>query len=110
MTCRVPADHRESYLSATRSPPSSSKRLNLSSLPTLTVGQALRLPSFQTGGHRSGCPTNLLKRELYWFFLLARNQFISLDDSGARIPAEDRIVVTWWTKRFGSFEPTHCLT
>src|SRR5437764_1247399 len=102
MNCRVTVDHTESYLSATRSQPSCSKRVNLSSIPTLTVGQALRLPSFQTGCNRSGCPTNLLKRELDWFFLLARNQFISFDDFGARIPAEDRIVVTWGAKRFSS--------
>src|SRR5439155_23063052 len=46
----------------------------------------------------------------YWFFFLASNQFISLDDFRASIPTLDRIIVTPRTKRFGFFEPVHGLT
>src|SRR5437667_905172 len=65
--------------------------------------------------HYSGRPRTAKRLQLFeWkfdrFFFVTRNQFVSLDDSRARVPAEDRIVVTWWTKRFGSFKPAHCLT
>src|SRR5215469_9737418 len=105
--CRVSNDQTESYLCATRSQPSCSKRVNGSSIVANCRAGA---PPAKPDGNRCGCPTILLERKLDWFFFFARNQFISLDHSRARIPTQDRIVVTGRTNRFGSFEPAHCLT
>src|SRR5262249_61308649 len=52
----------------------------------------------------------LFEWKLDWFFFLTRDELISLNDSSAGIPTQDRVVVALGANRFGSFEPAHGLT
>ena len=73
---------------------------------TAIVGQALSPANVLR--NRSGCPTILLERKFDSFFFFASYEFISLNDAGAGVPPQNRIVVTGWAERFGFFEPVHC--
>ena len=50
----------------------------------------------------------LLERKFDSFFFFASYEFVSLNDAGAGVPPQNRIVVTGWAERFGFFEPIHC--
>ena len=50
----------------------------------------------------------LLERKFDSFFFFARYEFVSLNDAGAGVPPQNRIVVTGRAERFGFFEPVHC--
>src|SRR5258705_10392492 len=106
MNCRVRGDHTESYLSATRCQPSCSNRAKSSSISDVIVGQALSPANVVS--NRSGCPTILLERQFDSFFFFARYEFVSLNDTRAGVPPQNRIIVTGWAERFSFFEPFHC--
>src|SRR5438477_746808 len=107
MNCRVSDDHTESYLSATRCQPSCSNRAKSSSISD--VNYRAGVLACQCSPHRSGCPTILLERKFDSLFLFASYEFVSLNDAGAGVPPQNRIVVTRRAERFGFFEPVHCL-
>src|SRR5204862_1053980 len=50
----------------------------------------------------------LLERKFDSFFFFASYEFVSFNDAGAGVPAQNRIVVTGRAERFGFFEPVHC--
>ena len=50
----------------------------------------------------------LLERKFDSFFFFASYEFVSLNDAGAGVPSQNRIVVTGRAERFGFFEPVHC--
>src|SRR5262249_559208 len=52
----------------------------------------------------------LFEGKFDWLFFLTRHELVSLNDSSAGIPTQDRVVMTLGANRFGSFEPAHSLT
>src|SRR5262245_25025873 len=108
INCRVLDAHTESYLWATRSQPSRSKRANSSSNFVHsggTIGRFCERPNTVTS-NTDALP--LLKRKFDSFFFCARDEFVPLNDAGAGVPPQNGIVVFGWTKRFSFFEPVHC--
>src|SRR5205814_4754625 len=91
MNCRVSDDQTESYLSATRSQPSCSKRVN-SAAPFL-MAEAKCLPLFEG--------------QFDWLFLLAGNKPVSLNDPSACVPAEQSVIIAGPTDCFRFFKPVH---
>src|SRR2546423_3735188 len=91
MNCRVSDDQTESYLSATRSQPSCSKRVNSAS--RFLIAEAKWLPLFQ--------------RKFDALFLLAGDESVSLNDPSACVPAEQGIIIAGSANRFCFFKPTH---
>src|SRR5947207_5519124 len=55
-------------------------------------------------------PVLLLQWKFDTLFGFSRNKAVSGDDSRARIPAEDRVIVARRANGFGFFEPSHRLT
>ena len=104
MNCRVSDDHTESYLSATRCQPSCSNRAKSSRVCHDCRAEALCL---QCASHTEAC-YSLLERKFDSFFFFASYEFVSLNDAGAGVPPQNRIVVTGRAERFGFFEPVHC--
>src|SRR5205823_2094481 len=77
---------------------------------TLIVGQALSPANVLGNPERvRDCPIILLERKFDSLFLFASYEFVSLNDAGAGVPPQNRIVVTRRAERFGFFEPVHCL-
>src|SRR6266403_5169053 len=91
MNCRVSDDQTESYLSATRSQPSCSKRVN-SAAPFL-IAEAKCLPLFQW--------------KFDALFLLAGDEPVSLNDPSACVPAEQGVIIAARADCFRFFKPTH---
>src|SRR3954466_11403355 len=54
-------------------------------------------------------PTISLERKLDSFFFFTSYESVSRNDARAGVPAQNRIVVTGRTQRFGFFEPLHRL-
>ena len=110
MNCRVSGDHTESYLSATPCQPSCSKRAKSSWCQfTYVIEDALVIANCASAAIReaAGQPV-LLERKFDSFFFFTSYELVSLDDSSASVPPQNRIVVTRRTERFGLFEPVHC--
>src|SRR6266480_4515926 len=91
MNCRVSDDQTESYLSATRSQPSCSKRVN-SAAPFL-MAEVKWLPLFD--GKFDG------------LFFLAVDEPVSLNDPGACVPTEQGVIIAWRADCFRLFKPGH---
>src|SRR5436309_5691262 len=91
INCRVSDDQTESYLSATRCQPSCSNRAK-SSRAVMIPDQAWRCRKQIT--LRTAKRLQLLQRKFDWLFFLARNELVSLYNSGASIPTQQRIVVS----------------
>src|SRR6266487_5755880 len=103
MNCRVSDDHTESYLSATRSQPSCSNRVNSSLIFVMVmmlsrlakVDRPLRRAETAQSTVRFAQQNNysLLQRKFDWLFFFARNQLVSLNDSSESIPTKQCIIV-----------------
>src|SRR5437762_6981863 len=102
MNCRVSDDHTESYLSATRCQPSCSNRAKSSWAVMAGISCRKQMTL------RTAKPLQLLERKFDSLFLFASYEFVSLNDAGAGVPPQNRIVVTKRAERFGFFEPVHC--
>src|SRR5437868_5578298 len=118
MSCRVSDDHTESYLSATRSQPSCSNRVNSSlifvtvmmlSRLRIKVDRPLRRAETAQSTVRFAQQNNdsLLQRKFDWLFFFARNQLVSLNNSSASIPTKQCIIVAGRTNCFRFFKPAH---
>src|SRR6266705_127553 len=91
MNCRVSDDQTESYLFATRSQPSCSKRVNSASL--FLIAEAKWLPLFE--GEFDG------------LFLLAGDEPVSVNDPSTCIPTEQSVIIAGRADCFRFFKPTH---
>src|SRR5204863_4538030 len=56
----------------------------------------------------TGRRAQLLERKFNSFFFFASYEFVSLNDAGAGVPPQNRIIVTGRAEWFGFFEPVHC--
>src|SRR6476619_1037136 len=84
INCRVSDDQTESYLSATRSQPSCSKRVKSSWLVFIFLVMVRSRRVHKT--LRTAKRLQLLQGEFDWFFFLTGNQLVSVNHSRARIP------------------------
>ena len=56
---------------------------------------------------RTAKQLQLLERKFDSFFFFASYEFVSLDDAGARVPPQNRVVVTGRAQGFSFLEPVH---